>query len=65
MNKTKKKLVANCEWCMHYDYDDELGYYVCEMDLDEDEMEGFLRGEVRDCPFYQPGDEYTIVRKQM
>ncbi len=35
---------ANCEECVYYDYDEELAAYVCEADLDEDEMERFLRG---------------------
>ena len=43
---------ANCEECVYYDYDEELAAYVCEADLDEDEMERFLRGGTRDCPFY-------------
>ena len=34
-------------------------------DLDEDEMSAFLRGSDFSCPFYQPGDEYRVVRKQM
>ena len=46
---------ANCEECVYYDYDEELAAYVCEADLDEDEMERFLRGGTRDCPFYRPG----------
>ena len=29
---------ANCEECVYYDYDEELAAYVCEADLDEDEM---------------------------
>ena len=33
--------------------------------LDEDEMYRFVRGEFWDCPYYQFGDEYQIVRKQM
>lgn len=45
---------ANCEECVYYDYDEELAAYVCEADLDEDEMERFLRGGTRDCPFYGP-----------
>lgn len=66
MIKKKKPLpVVNCEECMHYVYDDEMDFYVCEMDLDQDEMEGFLRGTMRSCPFYEPGDEYKIVRHQM
>ena len=36
-----------------------------EMDLDEDEMARFLSNTYLDCPYYQPGDEYLVVRKQM
>ena len=62
---TKKKPKAtNCEMCGNYVYDDDYGYYVCEMDLDEDEMERFLRGGTRDCPFYRPDDDYRTARRQ-
>ena len=44
---------ANCEECVYYDYDEELAAYVCEADLDEDEMERFLRG-----------DDYRTARRQ-
>lgn len=40
-------------------------YYVCEVDLDEDDMVRFLKGDVRACPYYQSDDEYKIVRKQI
>lgn len=33
--------------------------------LDEDEMYRFVQGSFHDCPYYQFGDEYRIVRKQM
>lgn len=36
--KQKKVRITNCETCAFYTYDDEYGYYVCEADLDEDEM---------------------------
>lgn len=55
----------SCEYCMYYTYDEEYGYYVCEMSLDEDEMMRFLSGESRGCPHFQYGDEYRIVRKQI
>ena len=29
-------MAANCEECVHYDYDDETESYYCTMDLDED-----------------------------
>mgnify|MGYP005899391105 CR=1 FL=1 len=35
---------ANCEECVYYDYDEELAAYVCEADLDEDEMRLFIQG---------------------
>lgn len=57
-------MAVNCEECVWYDYDDELEAYVCEADLDEDEMEQFLRGGTRDCPFYRPGDDYRTARRQ-
>ena len=57
-------MAANCEECVWYDYDDELEAYVCGADLDEDEMERFLRGGTQDCPFYRPGDDYRTARRQ-
>ena len=36
--KQKKVRITNCETCAFYTYDDEYGYYVCEADLDEDEI---------------------------
>ena len=29
---------TSCEQCSNYVYDEDYEYYVCEMDLDEDEM---------------------------
>lgn len=46
-------------------YDDEYGYYVCDVNLDEDEMMRFMTSSMRACPYYQSDDEYRIVRKQM
>ncbi|MFR0944199.1 MAG: DUF6472 family protein [Clostridia bacterium] len=46
-------------------YDDEYECYTCEVDLDEDEMARFLQDKFYNCPYYQLGDEYRIVRKQM
>ena len=63
MTKQKKnKPAGTCEQCNNYvDYE----CYTCEMDLDEDEMAKFLADEWKDCPYYQPDDEYLVVRKQM
>lgn len=53
-----------CEYCLNYEYDDEFGDYYCIIDMDEDDAgmyDIFAKGG---CPYYHPGDEYTIVRKQ-
>ena len=55
---------TNCEDCMNYEYDEEYDEYRCSVDLDMDEAEAFLSGRNRACPFYRPGDEYTIVKEQ-
>ena len=53
-----------CEECVHYDYDEEMEAYYCTMDLDEDEMERFLRSTNSACPFYRRGDDYRTARRQ-
>lgn len=57
--------VSNCESCINFVYDDEDECYVCEMDLDEDDMAKFLSASFDNCPYYQLDDEYLIVRHQM
>ncbi len=63
--KRESRRATSCESCTFYVYDEEYEYYVCEASLDEDEMSAFLRGADFSCPYYQPDDEYRIVRKQM
>lgn len=63
--KMGKKKTANCEYCSNYVYDEEYGYYTCDVDLDEDEMGRFMTNTFQNCPYFQMYDEYKIVRKQM
>lgn len=56
---------TNCEYCANYVYEEEYDYYVCTVNLDEDEMVRFLSGNYVQCPYFQMDDEYKIVRKQM
>lgn len=56
---------TNCEYCANYVYEEEYDYYVCTVNLDEDEMVRFLSGNSIQCPYFQMDDEYKIVRKQM
>lgn len=63
--KQKKLAQTRCDDCNNYVYDEDYECYTCEMDLDEDEMAKFLSSDFNHCPYYQPGDEYLVVRKQM
>ena len=54
-----------CDTCANYMYDEDYEYYVCDVELDEDEMQRFLSNNCYECPYYQSGDEYLVVRKQM
>ncbi len=63
-NKVGENMSTNCETCAHYEYDEYFECYVCQIDLDEDEMQRFLSGSNFDCPYWQNGDEYAIVKKQ-
>ena len=37
----KQGPLTSCDTCGNYVYDDDYGYYLCEADLDEDEMAAF------------------------
>jgi len=53
-----------CEYCLNYEYDEEYGDYYCLIDMDEDDYAKMDIFAKKGCPYYHPGDEYTIVRKQ-
>lgn len=55
-----------CESCLYFYYDDETDEYLCEMTdcMDEDDVFRLESEPRRGCPYYRPGDEYTIVRRQ-
>lgn len=59
---------ALCEQCMHWYYDDEYEDWLCSaadaMDEDDVARHWGTSHRNRTCPFFRPGDEYTIVRKQ-
>ncbi len=50
---------------MNYTYDEDYECYICEVNLDEDEMAKFITNTFYECPYFRYGDEYQIVRKQM
>lgn len=53
-----------CEGCLYFQYDELEDDDVCVLLLDEDETARLLSGHYARCPYFRPGDEYTIVRKQ-
>ena len=57
--------MSSCETCVNYVYDEDYECYVCEQDLDEDEMGKFLSSSFDNCPYYRLNDEYKVVRHQM
>ena len=55
---------SRCGSCRFFEYDEETGSSCCSQDLDEDEMERFLRAAADACPCYKPGDDYETARRQ-
>lgn len=53
-----------CDTCANYAYDDDWECYVCMVNMDEDDY-GRMMNSSKDCPYYQDGDEYKVVRHQM
>ena len=53
-----------CENCSNYIYDEESECYVCEVNLDEDELYRFLSGSNNNCPSFRLEDEYKLARRQ-
>ncbi len=55
-----------CDTCANYVYDDEMEEWVCDVNMDEDDLARFLQAEhaSKTCPYYINGDEYRVVRRQ-
>ena len=53
-----------CESCVFYLYDEEYDDYVCDMDLDEDEMVLFLQHQYTACPYFSFSDDYKLAGRQ-
>lgn len=62
---TMKSKQSNCEMCAYYMYDEDYESYVCDINMDEDELIRFLSDSHYSCPYFRNGDEYAVVRKQI
>ncbi len=49
---------------MNFSYNEFYDCYECDIAMDEDELVRLECDTHYNCPYYRPGDEYTIVRKQ-
>ena len=65
MAKDKKQIQTSCDMCAYFTYDDEYEEYVCDVNMDEDDMARLYSDKYFNCPFYKNGDEYKVVRKQI
>lgn len=65
MKAARDRSLSSCDSCVNYVYDEDCGYYVCEADLDEDDMVKFLSSQKFHCSYYRLNDEYSVVRHQM
>lgn len=62
---TNNNSSVSCDFCAYYHEDEDTGFSVCHMALDEDEMLHYLRGKFNNCPYFKLYDEYAVVKKQM
>ena len=49
-----------CDTCANYAYDEEYEYYVCEVDLDEDEISDYITEHFEGNSLIAAGDEDLI-----
>ena len=60
----KKGMLQSCETCEFFDWDEDIGDYICEADIDEDDMYRMRENPQAHCPFYKCYDEYKSVQKR-
>jgi len=58
----------DCDTCAYFQWDDEEEDFICEADVDEDDLarmmqEPSFRRHSR-CPYWVKDDEYAVVRHQ-
>ncbi|MBQ1916709.1 MAG: DUF6472 family protein [Lachnospiraceae bacterium] len=53
-----------CDTCNNLVYDEDEEAYICEVDMDEDDMVRLYSGHYPSCPYYQSDDEYEVVKHQ-
>ena len=57
-------IFMECETCAYYAWDEETEEYLCEADMDQDDLARLTESRYHGCPYWREGDEYKIVRHQ-
>ena len=55
---------GSCDTCAYYIYDEDFEEYLCDINMDEDDLARLMQDEHAACPYYRNGDEYAVARKQ-
>lgn len=55
---------GSCDTCSFYVYDEDYEDYMCQVNMDEDDVVRLMTDQKYTCPYYQYDNEYLIVRKQ-
>ena len=56
----KKKQQGSCESCLYYEYDEDYECYVCEVNLDEDEISEYFTEHFKGDCLLAVGDDELI-----
>ena len=57
--------MSDCERCQFYSFDEYAEEYVCDVEMDEDELIRLSGRNFKECPYFRDGDEYKVVRHQI
>ncbi len=53
-----------CEQCDYFEFDEEYGEEVCQIELDMDDAERRAAFSRWECPYFRPRDDYRLARRQ-
>lgn len=58
-------MARECETCANYFYDEEFEDYICDVNMDEDDLIRYMTNQHQSCIYYRNGDDYQVVKHQM
>lgn len=54
-----------CEYCLHFEFDDEYEEHICTISIDQDELSRYYTHSKYRCPYFKIYNEYSTVNKQI